>query len=110
MKLRGGSNAEARRMQFNPMPVYFSPASNHTFLTIGDDIRDIAAASVDYKKKQTFNPLTWRIFKSRVYIEFIVIEAMTDNKFTKICPENKSPVDEDHSVIFDEENCHKHNL
>lgn len=78
MKLRG-ANGETRKMQFNPIPVYFSPASNHTFLSIGDDVQDISAAKVEYKKKQTFNPLTWRIFTPRVHIEFIVIESMEHN-------------------------------
>lgn len=96
-------------MQFNPMPVYFSPASNHTFLAIGDDVRDIVAANVEYTKKQTFNPLTWRFFTPRVHIEFIVIESMEHLSFTKICPENKAPVDEAHSVNFEGDFCYQRN-
>lgn len=87
------------------MPVYFSPGSNHTFLTIGDDVADIETIKVEYRFKQTFNPLTWRIFTPRIYVEFIVIESMEHNTLIRVCPHHKLPVAEDQGVLFKQDSC-----
>lgn len=99
-------DAETRKIQFNPMPVYFSPGSNHTFLTIGDDAEDIETIKVEYKFKQTLNPLTWRIFTPRIYVEFIIIESMEHNTLVKVCPHHNLPVAEDQGVLFKEDSCY----
>ena len=108
IKLKSG-NFESRKIQFNPMPVYFSPGSNHTFLAFGDDVEDIETIKVEYKFKQTFNPLTWRIFTPRIYVEYIVIESMEHNSFIKLCPHHQLPVSQvsqDQGVLFKEDSCH----
>lgn len=85
-------NKEFKKMQFNPHPVYFEPGTNHTYLTIGEDVQDISTIMVEYRFKQTLNPLTWRIFTPRVYIEFIEIESMEHNWALKVCPHHQLPV------------------
>lgn len=105
LKLNGDDD-ETRKIQFNPMPVYFSPGSNHTFLTTGDDVEDIETIKVEYRFKQTFNPLTWRIFTPRIYVEFIIIESMEHNTLIKVCPHHKLPVAEDQGVLFKEDSCY----
>lgn len=105
IKLKG-RHAETSKIQFNPMPVFFSPGSNHTFLAFGENAEDIETIKVEYRFKQTFNPLTWRIFTPRIYVEFIVIESMEHNTYLKVCPHHELPVEEDQGVIFNEDSCH----
>lgn len=107
MRLRN-QNDETKKIQVNSIPVYFSPGSNHTFLTIGDDMSDIEKVVVEYRFKQTFNPLTWRINSPRVYIEYLLIESMEHSTYIKVCPNHKQPVggDEKNGVVFREDSCH----
>jgi hypothetical protein len=106
MRLRS-ENVETKKIQVNSIPVYFSPGTNHTFLTIGDDLtEDIEKVKVEYKFKQTFNPLTWRINSPRVYIEYLIIESMEHNKVVKVCPHHKLPVGEEKDgTIFRLDSC-----
>lgn len=60
---------------------------------------------VEYKFKQTFNPLTWRLFTPRVHIEFMVIESMEHNTFTKVCTHHDLPVGEEKGVLFRQDVC-----
>lgn len=105
LKLKS-KDVESRKIQFNPMPVFFSPGSNHTFLSIGDDVEDIEKINVEYRFKQTLNPLTWRIFTPRIHVEWIIVESMEHNTFIKVCPHHQLSVAEDQGVLFKEESCH----
>lgn len=100
-----GEQFETRKIQFNPMPIYFEPGSNHTFLSIGDDIDSIETITVEYRFKQTLNPLTWRIFTPRIYVEFISIESMEHNTQTTLCPHHKLPVAQDEEILFKQDSC-----
>jgi pancreatic triacylglycerol lipase len=106
IRLRSGY-VETRKIQVNSIPVYFSPGTNHSFLAIGDDLsEDIERVKVEYKFKQTFNPLTWRINSPRVYIEYLVIESMEHNRVIKVCPHHKLPVGEEkEGTIFRPDAC-----
>ena len=105
MKLKHGL-VETKKIQFNPMPVYFSPGSNHTFLSIGEAMEEIETIMVEYKFRQTMNPLTWRINSPRIYIEYLVIQSMEHNFHVKFCPHHKLPILEDKGVIFKQDSCH----
>lgn len=98
-------NVETSKILFNPIPVFFSPGSNHTFLTIGDHVESIDTIKVEYQFKQTFNPLTWRIFTPRIYVESIMIESMEHNFFIKLCPHHGLPVSQDQGILFKESSC-----
>lgn len=105
LKLRS-EGAETRKIQLNQLSVYFSPGSNHTFMTTGDDIEDIETVMVEYDYKQTMNPLTWRLKTPRIYVEFITVESMEHNTFIKVCPHHQLPVAEVQGVLFKEDSCH----
>lgn len=51
------------------------------------------------------NPLTWRIFTPRIYIDFIEIESMEHNTYTKLCPHQSLAVSEDKGLLFSSESC-----
>jgi pancreatic triacylglycerol lipase len=77
----------SKKIKFNSSPKYFSPGSIHSHLTTGDIINDIDSVSVTYDFVQTINPLTWRIFTSKIYIEYIVVESMEQSTQQKFCPD-----------------------
>lgn len=105
-KLKSGYE-ETKKIQFNPLPIFFGPGSNHTFLTIGEDMVDIEKVMVEYKFKQTLNPLTWRVFTPRVHIEFLTIESMEHpDQSLKFCPHHGLAVGEDKGVLFRQDSCH----
>lgn len=94
------------KIQLNESPIYFEPGKEFKFFTIGADLKDARQIKVEYKFKQTLiNPLTWRIFTPRIYVEFIEIESMETQKRMKICPSFKMPVKQDADVEFREEAC-----
>lgn len=97
---------ESDRIQLNESPIYFEPGKVLTFFTTGRDIKDIRQIKVEYKFKQTLiNPLTWRIFTPRIYVEFIEIESMEFNTKLKICPIHHMSVKQDTDLEFREESC-----
>jgi hypothetical protein len=102
----GRRKQELRKIRFNPDAVYFKPGSSHTFLTIGDDNHeDLNELKVEYRFKQTFNPLTWRIFTPRIYVESITIESMERGSIVKVCPVHQMSVAENEAVMFKESSC-----
>lgn len=106
LKLRSGYQ-ETGPIKFNPIPIFFGPGSNHTFLTIGQDMTDIESVMVEYHFKQSLNPLTWRLFTPRVHIEFLVIQSMEHPELNiKVCPHHNLPVGEDKGVLFRPDACH----
>lgn len=93
------------KLTFNTNPLFFGPGSNHTFMTIGDDLNDIETMTVAYKFKQTFNPLTWRVFSPKIYVEFITLESMERNYFVKLCSHQSKTVVHEEKVLFKKNLC-----
>jgi hypothetical protein len=88
------------------MAVYFKPGTSHTFLTIGDGNHEgLNEIKVEYEFNTTPNPLTWRIFTPRIYVESITIESMERGTVLKVCPSHQMSVEENKAVLFKESSC-----
>lgn len=96
---------EGSKFVLNQFSVYFAPGTNHSFLAVGDDAEDVTNVMVDYKYKSTANPLTWRVFTPKIYLEFIVIESMEHGWKMKLCPHHALPISSGEGLMFREESC-----
>lgn len=99
-------NADTK-LSYNANPIFFKPGSNHTFMAIGGDLDGIETMKVAYKFKQTFNPLTWRVFTPKIYVEYITIESMERNTFDTLCPHHSLPVVDEEKVLFKKSSCYR---
>lgn len=106
LKLKS-SIGESQKFLVNQQSIHFAPDKNFTFLAIGDEIDDIKSVVVDYKHKSTANPLTWRVFTPKIYLEYILIQSMekSDSLEIKLCPSHEMPISSGDGVLFKEESC-----
>lgn len=98
-------HGEGKKFVLNQYSVYFAPGTNHSFLAIGDDAVDVKTITVNYKHKSTANPLTWRVFTPKIYLEFISIESMEHGWSLKLCPHHSLPISSGEGLVFREESC-----
>lgn len=104
LKMKSNKN-EGSKFLLNQYSVFFAPGTNHTFLAVGEDAENVKNVIVDYKHKQTANPLTWRVFTPKIYLEFIVIESMEHGWKIKLCPHHSLPISSGEGVTFTEDSC-----
>jgi pancreatic triacylglycerol lipase len=56
---------------------HFEPGLNYTYVVVGNDIGFIKESTVIYTYKSSFmNPLSWRLVKPRIYVEYAIIESL----------------------------------
>ncbi len=97
---------KSEKFVLNQFSVYFAPGTNHTFLAVGDDEENVKSVLVDYKYKSTANPLTWRVFTPKIYLEFITIESMEHGWKVRVCPQESLPISSGNQGLkFSEEFC-----
>jgi pancreatic triacylglycerol lipase len=106
LKLKS-SKVENAKFLVNQQSVHFGPGMNYTFLAIGDDIEDVRSALVDYRHKSTANPLTWRVFTPKIYLEYILIESMEhpSGGELKMCPNHGHAISSGDGLLFKEDSC-----
>lgn len=96
-----------QKIYFNSVPMVFLPGSIHAKLTTSNDtIPIIESAIVVFSTEPSFNPLTWRIFTSKIYIDYIQIESMEFSSTQKLCPGELGSV-EGKETIFRSDLCWK---
>jgi pancreatic triacylglycerol lipase len=100
-----GTKGEGSKFKLNQQAVFFQPGSNHTFLGIGDDVVEIKSVTVDYKYMSTVNPLTWRVFTPKIYVEYLEIESMEHGGYIKVCPHHALPISSGEGLLFREDSC-----
>jgi hypothetical protein len=108
LKLKGEEHGvESSKFLLNQQPIFFKPGGNHTFLAISDNIENPASAIVDFRHKQTVNPLTWRVFTPKIYVEYIVIQSMENSASgeLKLCANYAQPIISGEGLIFTQESC-----
>ncbi|XP_070507866.1 pancreatic lipase-related protein 2-like [Chironomus tepperi] len=106
LKLKS-SHGDGQKFLLNQQSIHFAPGKNFTFLAIGDEIEDIKSVVVDYKHKSTANPLTWRVFTPKIYLEYILIQSMeqSDSVELKLCPSHESPISSGEGLLFKGDSC-----
>lgn len=98
-------HGEGAKFVLNQYSVYFAPDTNHTFLATGDNAEDVKSVTIYYKYKSTANPLSWRVFTPKIYLEFIVIESMEHVWSMKLCPHHSLPISSGEGLVLTEEAC-----
>lgn len=99
------SKQTTQKIYFNSEPKYFLPGTTHTKLTTSsDNIESIESAIVVFSTEPSINPLTWRIFTSKIYIEYIQMESMEFSSTQKLCPEELGSI-EGKETIFRSDLC-----
>lgn len=96
---------EVGKFLINQYSVYFKPGANHSFFAIGDSAEHIQRITVDYKHKSTANPLTWRVFTPKIYLEYLTIESMEHGWKKTFCPHHSLPISSGEGLVFREESC-----
>jgi pancreatic triacylglycerol lipase len=105
LSLKSEHRHPGSKFDINQVPVYFGPGTNHTFMAVGEDAVNVKSAIVDYKYKSTANPLTWRVFRPKIYLEFVAIESMEHNWRIQLCPHHSLPISSGEGLEFTEEAC-----
>lgn len=104
-KMRG-NDSHSEKIPFSIEPVYFEPGKNFTFMAVGENVGHVMNATMSYTfKSNPLNPLTWRIFTPKVFVDYVIIESMENNSKIKLCPSHDMPVVQNENIVFREESC-----
>ncbi|EFN77854.1 pancreatic lipase-related protein 2 [Harpegnathos saltator] len=103
----GANGKKTERMQLSSTSKYYEPGSTHTVVLPGNIVDKPQSAEITWVYKTSFfNPLTWRLFQSRVYLDSLTIDNLETDHSITLCPDETKTLFANETKILTSEKCH----